>query len=152
MTMLEQLGRKAIIGIGIVAFVATSWTASAEIESAIARGGRLYDKWYAVVDADKPTTSHPAYPSDKKYAKKPGANWRCKECHGWDTMGKDGAYSQGKHATGIVGVNGMAGADAGKVIAIIKDAKHGYADKLSDQDLQDLANFIPWHLAQTLLK
>lgn len=140
--MITRLGKKAVIGIGIVALAAASWAVSAETESSIARGGRLYDKWYKVVGAEKPTTSHPAYPSDKKYAKKPGSNWRCKECHGWDTMGKDGAYSQGKHSTGIVGVNGMAGADPGKVIAVIKDDTHGFAGKLSDQDLADLANFI----------
>ncbi len=112
---------------------------SAETESSIARGGRLYDKWYAVVDADKPDTSHPAYPADKKYAKKPGSNWRCKECHGWDTMGKDGAYASGKHSTGIKGVNN---ADAASIISVIKDDTHQYADKLSDADMQDLANFI----------
>ncbi len=140
--MMEQLGKKAIIGIGIVALAAASWTAAAEIESSITRGGRLYDKWYKVIDADKPKIANPAYPSDGKYAKKPGATWRCKECHGWDTLGKQGAYSKGKHYTGIVGINAMAGADTDKVIAIITDATHGYGGKLSDRDLQDLANFV----------
>ena len=61
----------------------------AETESSKARGGKLYDKWYAVVGAEAPATSHPLYPSDKNYAQKPKANWRCKECHGWDYMGAD---------------------------------------------------------------
>ena len=34
--------------------------------------------------------------------------WRCKECHGWDYAGKDGAYGSGDHRTGIVGVLGTA--------------------------------------------
>ena len=71
----------------------TSASAGQVDEGALARGGKLYDKWYKVVGADAPKKSHPAYPADKKYAAKPKSNWRCKECHGWDYMGKDGAYS-----------------------------------------------------------
>ena len=32
----------------------------------IARGGQLYDNWIAVVDADKPEATHPAYPASSK--------------------------------------------------------------------------------------
>ena len=125
------------------AFLAASVPAAAEeIQSSIARGGKLYDKWFKVVGAEEPKTSHPAYPADKAYAKKPGANWRCKECHGWDYMGKDGAYAAGKHSTGIKGINGMKGAEAAKIIAVLKDKTHGYAGKMEDQDFMDLANFV----------
>ncbi len=117
-------------------------TSAEEMGSAFSRGGRLYDKWYKVVGDEKPTKAHPAYPADKKYAKKPGSNWRCKECHGWDYMGKDGAYAKGKHSTGIKGVNGMAGADPAKVVAVLKDKTHGYGDKLGAGDLQDVALFV----------
>ncbi len=30
--------------------------------------------------------------------------WRCKECHGWDYLGRDGAYASGSHFTGFPGV------------------------------------------------
>ncbi len=133
----------------LVSFIALIFVGSAlpvvaeEIDSSIARGGRLYDKWYKEIGAStKPAEAHPAYPADKKYAEKPGANWRCKECHGWDTMGKDGAYASGKHSTGIKGVNGMAGADSAKIIAVINDDTHQFAGKLSNDDLNDLANFV----------
>lgn len=102
----------------------------------------LYDKWYKEIGEDTPTVSHSAYPADKKYAKKPGDNWRCKECHGWDYMGKDGGYASGKHSTGIKGINGMMGADTGAIIKIMKDKTHGYTDKMDDDDLMDLANFV----------
>ena len=115
---------------------------SAEQESILSHGGLLYDKWYKVIDADKPKTDHPAYPKDKKYAGKPDANWRCKECHGWDYMGVDGAYSSGKHASGIKGINGMKNADPAKVVAVLKDSNHGYGDKLSSDDLNALALFV----------
>lgn len=89
-----------------------SVTATAgEVESSIARGGELYDKWFKVVNADTPKSPNPAYPSDKKYYGKKGADWRCKECHGWDYMGAKGAYSKGKHHTGFKGVSGAAGSN-----------------------------------------
>ena len=115
---------------------------AAEQESTLSHGGVLYDKWYKVIDAGKPKSDHPAYPKDKKYAGKPDANWRCKECHGWDYMGVDGAYSSGKHASGIKGINGMKNADPAKVVAVLKDSNHGYGDKLSSDDLNALALFV----------
>jgi thiosulfate dehydrogenase len=124
-----------------VAFVFSSFAVAAEMEGSIARGGKLYDKWYKVTGASAPTKSHPLYPSDKKYANKPGDNWRCKECHGWDYKGKDGAYASGSHSTGIKGINGMAGGDPAKVVALLKGKDHGY-DMMSDEDLMDLALFV----------
>ena len=115
---------------------------AAEIQSNIARGGMLYDKWYEVLEQGKPEASHPAYPSDKKYASKPGSNWRCKECHGWDYLGKDGAYASGSHSTGIAGIQGMNGADVNRIIAVLKDETHGYAGKMSEEDFYDLALFV----------
>ena len=108
----------------------------------LASGAKLYDKWYKVIKAAAPKVSHPAYPADKKYASKPGANWRCKECHGWDGMGKDGAYAGGKHFSGIKGINGMKGADPAKVVAVLKDANHLYGDKISGGDLAKVALFV----------
>lgn len=125
------------------AFLAVSTLAvAAEQESTLARGGLLYDKWYKVVGAAKPTADHPAYPQDKKYAGKADANWRCKECHGWDYRGASGAYASGSHFSGIKGIDGMQGADPAKVIAVLKDPAHGYGDRLSAEDLNALALFV----------
>ena len=135
------MGRVVITGVLFLALFVTGM-AIAETESAKARGGKLYDKWYAVVGAGAPSTSHPLYPADKEYAQKPKSNWRCKECHGWDYMGADGAYKSGKHASGIKGINGAAGRDMGEIIAVLKDQKHDYDGKLSDADMKDLAIFV----------
>ncbi len=114
----------------------------------IVRGGRLYDNWYKELDVAAPSVSHPAYPSAKVYAAAPKANWRCKECHGWDYMGKNGAYSSGRHYTGIKGIRGMAGVDPATIVAVFKDATHRYRGAfdnratMTDGDLQDLANFV----------
>jgi len=122
--------------------VGTTGSAIAETESSKARGGQLYDKWYAVVGAEKPSTSHALYPADKKYAKEPKSNWRCKECHGWDYRGVDGAYKSGKHSSGIKGIDGAAAREIADIVALLKDEKHGYGDKLGDADLKDLAMFV----------
>jgi thiosulfate dehydrogenase len=134
---------KWFISLALVAGVLVNTSAFAEeIDSAIARGGQLYDKWYAVTKAETPKASHPLYPSDKAYAEKPDSNWRCKECHGWDYQGKNGAYASGKHATGIVGIDGMAGAETDAIIALLTGEAHGLGDHLSAEDARDLALFV----------
>lgn len=126
----------------IAAFGHVAGAAAAETESAIARGGRLYDKWFTENKSAKPTGDHSAYPhKGGRYGK--DTSWRCKECHGWDYRGKDGAYASGGHATGIKGINGSAGKDPAVIVAVLKDKTHGYTDKvLSAQDFNDLALFV----------
>ncbi|MBF0097833.1 MAG: c-type cytochrome [Magnetococcales bacterium] len=123
-------------------FLSAAATCAAEEISAMAQGGRLYDKWYEVIDASPPTTMHPAYPSSGGYADKPKDTWRCKECHGWDYLGKTGAYATGKHATGIVGINRLWQGDGTEVVNILKNEQHQYGDKMSDAQLQQLALFV----------
>ena len=142
MRKLKTLSAYLMVAVFAGGMAAAISAAMAESQSSITRGGKLYDKWYKVVGAKAPKASHKLYPADKKYAKKPGANWRCKECHGWDNMGKDGAYASGKHSTGIIGINGLAGGDPAKVIAALKSADHGYGGKMSDGDMTGLANFV----------
>ena len=130
----------------VIAAMAVSQPALAadpgDMAFSVARGGKLYDKWFGVLDTDAPKAAHSAYPADGKYAGKGGADWRCKECHGWDYLGKNGAYAKGKHFSGIIGISGMAGADPAKIMAVLKDATHALADKMDAGDFQDLANFV----------
>ena len=126
----------------ILAMSAGFSVVQAETESSKARGGQLYDKWYAVTGAKAPASMHRLYPADGKYAAKPKSHWRCKECHGWDYMGASGAYKSGKHATGIKGISGYAGRDQAEIVTLLKGTEHDYGDKLSDVDYQDLATFI----------
>jgi thiosulfate dehydrogenase len=112
-----------------------------EMDSSIARGGKLYDKWFKVIGAEKPPATHPAWPKSNT-KKKGNTTHRCKSCHGWDGMGKDGAYGSGSYKTGIKGINAMKGADPAKIVAAIKSPVHGFGDKLSDADYNDLAVFV----------
>jgi len=139
---IKQTSVIRMISICTVLLGLSSIASAAEIESSIARGGNLDDKWTTVLDTDAPEQAHSLYPADKQYADKPGANWRCKECHGWDYQGADGAYSSGKHSTGIKGINGAAGQSGEAIIATLTGESHGYGDLLADQDLKDLANFV----------
>lgn len=108
---------------------------------AIARGGQLYDNWMATLEADQPKATHPAYPKEGK--KKGAATWRCKECHGWDYMGKDGAYAKGSHFTGIMGVRGVVGMDPQKIHRIIMDKTHGYTTRMIPHSaMEKLALFL----------
>lgn len=130
----------ALFGFALLAPVAP--VQAAEEVSAIARGGKLYDKWWAENGTAKPEGMHAAYPiKDGKYANH--NSFRCKECHGWDYRGKDGAYKSGSHASGIKGVSAMAGKDPAAIEAILKDKNHAFTDaQLSAADRRDLALFV----------
>ncbi len=130
-----------LIGAAVIG-LAISGSIFAETDSAIARGGKLYDKWWAVTGQDAPEEANPAYPAEGAYSGKKGADWRCKECHGWDYRGADGAYGSGKHHTGIKGIGGAAGGDPEAVLKVLADANHGYDKLLDGSDLSDLAMFV----------
>ena len=67
-----------IAGCSLIVLAAPGY---AEMDSSIARGGQLYDKWFAVIDAEKPKDTHPAWPASNT-KKKGNATHRCKSCHG----------------------------------------------------------------------
>jgi thiosulfate dehydrogenase len=136
----KSIALATAVTIALFAGSAAGW--SAETESALARGGRLYDKWFGENKTAKPGDDHPAYPhKGGKYGK--DASWRCKECHGWDYRGKDGAYAKGGHATGIPGIAASAGKDPAAIAAMLRAKPHGYtAAQLSDKDVADLALFV----------
>ena len=112
-------------------------------EAKIARGGLLYDKWFAITNGDIPRKTNVSYPETSK--KKGKNSWRCKECHGWDYQGVKGAYGDTKnsHYTGIKGISGAVGSDPAKIVAVLKDKTHTYTDDMMNKDdFMDLALFV----------
>jgi thiosulfate dehydrogenase len=108
---------------------------------AVSRGGQLYDAWWAVIEADEPQDTHRAYPADGKQSG--SATWRCKECHGWDYKGVDGAYGGGSHRTGIKGIRDMAGVDPERIHEILMDETHGFTEEMMpDSALRKIALFV----------
>lgn len=115
-----------------------------EAQASLARGGRLYDNWPRETARPAPDGPHPAYPAEAGGDRRVDAEdtWRCRECHGWDYRGKDGAYATGRHATGIVGIADWAGRPAAEIEAVLTDDTHGYGTLLTRRDLSDLAAFV----------
>ena len=110
----------------------------AYINADMTRGGLLYDKYWVVTGGEVPTGEHPLYPT---LGAKTGADtWRCKECHGWDYIGKDGRYSGGSHYTGIKGLF-PANQSLWRAYLTVKD-DHGFGSAgLSDVEIWDLVKF-----------
>jgi thiosulfate dehydrogenase len=143
--------KKSIITISLVVTVVAAITAWMPVNEAVvekhtaseyemvALGGLLYDKWYSVFEV-KPNGTHPSYPSGGK--KTGSSTWRCKECHGWDYLGKDGAYSKGSHYTGITGIRDASGKSPVFIINILKDDTHAFGDMLTDNAYKALSSFI----------
>jgi mono/diheme cytochrome c family protein len=108
------------------------------------RGGLLWDRWWVVNGAPEPAGDHPLYPALGQ--QQGSATFRCKECHGWDYKGADGAYSLGSHFTGIGGVTGSTLTPAQMFDVISSDSApngHGLASYgLVDQDAWDLIEFL----------
>lgn len=130
----------AAVAVAIVLAAGTAADVRAD-EGTIVLGGKLYDKWFKVTKAPTPKDTHPAWP--KSNTKKSGnATHRCKSCHGWDLMGKDGAYASGSYKTGIGGLRGLDGGDAAKVVAAMKDKTHGFAGKMDDGAMNAIAMFV----------
>lgn len=109
----------------------------------VAKGGRLYDKWYSEADLATPRGKNPLYPQGGKYARS-SSQWRCKECHGWDYKGVDGAYDKtNKHFTGIKGILGTRSKPKEDLLAFLnKDEGHRFVDQLSKDELRALVSFI----------
>ncbi|MBI4300343.1 MAG: c-type cytochrome [Chloroflexi bacterium] len=114
--------------------------------SSIAKGGVLYDKWWKVVSgAKEPTTNQDLWATQTTNKLTGADTWRCKECHGWDYKGKDGAYGSGSHLTGFTGVYNARAKTAAEIVAILKGSanpKHDFSKVMDDAALTDLANFL----------
>ncbi|MHC4091069.1 MAG: hypothetical protein ACYSVY_12490 [Planctomycetota bacterium] len=107
-------------------------------------GGLLWDEWWSENGAPAPSGEHPLYPPSGQQSG--SITFRCKECHGWDYQGTDGAYGSGVHFTGVPGVYGSTMTpqemfDVVKLEAVPNG--HGFENHgLSDQDIWDLVEFM----------
>jgi cytochrome c553 len=117
----------------------------AMIEGDEVRGGALYDSWWVVTGQDEPSEEHPLWasrPDTQSNERRAAETWRCKECHGWDYAGVDGAYGAGDHRTGIVGILDTTKSEAELIELLGDPAGHAYGDVLDEQSLADLATFV----------
>ena len=125
--------------------MAHTWASTAQAADAV-RGGLLWDRYWSVNGATQPTGNHPLYPLGGPQSG--STTYRCKECHGWDYKGVDGAYGSpgGSHYTGIPGVFGTT-LTTSELTDIITTTSvpngHGFGSYgLTDGDVDDLVAFI----------
>ena len=115
--------------------------------ASIAKGGLIYDKWWKAAEgATEPTTDHPLWALQSTNTRSGSTTWRCKECHGWDYQGKDGAYSKGSHFTGFPGVLKTISAKTKAQLLDIMvggaNPKHDFSSELSEAALGNLVDFL----------
>ena len=79
------------------------------------------------------------------------SSWRCKECHGWDYIGKDGRYSKGSHFTGIRGILGSLGKPSSEPYEKLVNSgrNHDFSPFLKKQELEALSAFLSQGLIDT---
>ena len=134
---------KLLIAIGLLVLTMGLFVGvvAAQDDAAI-QGGLLYDKWWVVVGADEPTTDHPLWATQSTNTRSGKDTWRCKECHGWDYQGADGAYGSGSHFTGFPGVYAARDKSADEIVAALKSGDHDFSAVMDDAALANLAAFI----------
>ncbi len=126
---------------------ATRATAPTSNVESVVRGGLLYDTWWRVVPgASEPKVNQGLWSRQTTNKRTGSVSWRCKECHGWDYRGKDGAYGSGSRYTGFPGVWAAAQTKSGGELAAIlrgsSNAGHDFSSVLRPSDIADLANFL----------
>lgn len=118
--------------------------------ASVARGGLLYDKWWKVVGAIEPKDNPALWALQTTNTRTGADTWRCKECHGWDYKGKDGAYGSGSHKTGFAGVwDAAQKKTVDELVAVLKgssNSQHDFSTALQPADLADATNFLKYGL------
>jgi len=132
------------------------------IQKDFARGGFLYDTWWALVDGSQGTapaetaTTNLMWPTDVNPNQTGEATWKCHECHGWDYLGAAGIYGDttNVHYSGIKGVISTADAtlpalnDPALIFDFIHSglagngASHEFGLWIGDADVYALTRFI----------
>ncbi|RME49857.1 MAG: hypothetical protein D6790_21970 [Caldilineae bacterium] len=119
--------------------------AVAALVGSVDRGARLYDKWWGETGGNAPAVDQPLWALQTSNKRSGADTWRCKECHGWDYQGKDGAYASGSHATGFPGIFDAQSKSTEELVAALTgqvNPDHDFSAFLTEQDLADMAAFI----------
>jgi mono/diheme cytochrome c family protein len=112
----------------------------------IVEGGQLYDKWWVVVSGvEEPKLNQPLWSLQSTNKRVGSDTWRCKECHGWDYLGKDGVYGSGSHRTGFTGVTQIQKMSLKDIESMLLGAKnpfHNFTYVLEYDSISNLALFL----------
>lgn len=108
-------------------------------------GGWLYDNWMGALQVDAPAGDHPLWKTQTTNTRSGADTWRCKECHGWDYKGAEGAYGSGSHMTGFKGLLGAATMSDADLLAWLNGGKnpdHNFSPYMPETNLMSLVDFI----------
>jgi len=105
-------------------------------------GAHLYDNWIKATGADAPEGDQPLWATQITNTRTGKDTWRCKECHGWDYLGKDGRYGSGSHKTGFPGIFAAKDKSAEELLAALKGADHDFSTVLNEDQLNRLVAFM----------
>jgi thiosulfate dehydrogenase len=86
-------------------------------DPSVSGGGQIYDNWWVVLELEESQGDQPLWATQSTNERSGTDTWRCKECHGWDYLGADGAYGEGSHFTGFAGVLGAADMSSDELVA-----------------------------------
>ncbi|MFQ5921782.1 MAG: c-type cytochrome [Anaerolineales bacterium] len=147
----EALGDRTSIDTGwsmqdVVDVLAYAQTLPADppASASATRGGRLYDKWWQEAGVAEPSEDNPIWARQDTNTRSGSTTWRCKECHGWDYMGAEGAYGSGSHFTGFPGVFAASEKSFDDLMAQVTgqvDPEHDYS-AMGEEALTALVRFL----------
>lgn len=139
--------KKVLIVAGILVLLGLIISGCASPEASpesIVRGGLNYDKWWKAAEVAEPTGNQPLWATQSSNERSGADTYRCKECHGWDYQGKDGAYGGGSHFTGFDGVldtASMSTSDLRKALNGKANSSHDFS-VMGDDAIDDTVNFL----------
>ena len=140
-----------------ISFVTVAGIASAQVvpPGDPVNGGKLYDNWFNAIDALPPEGDHPLWKEQVDNPRTGAITWRCKECHGWDYKGAQGANALGSDAyTGFSGVIGAVGMTPDEIRAWLdgrNNLDHDFSPYLNEIAINDLIVFLRTRLVDTNL-
>lgn len=146
--MFDRLRTKVIVAISTsllgLAMVGCPPTTPEDFLSAdVVKGGGMYDKWWVAASATEPTVEHPFWSTQSTNTRTGSTTWRCKECHGWDYKGADGAYdTDNSHFTGFTGIFATTLSPQQVFDELKTGHSFGGMTNLTDADLWDLTKFV----------
>lgn len=116
----------------------------APLHGSVLEGGRLYDLWWEEAGIEAPSGDHPLWSEQSSNTRSGETTWRCKECHGWDYLGEEGAYGSGSHYTGFPGVFNVRGLTQSELMAWLDGSNNPDHDfsMMGHESLEHITAFI----------
>ena len=139
--MLRREVTRWVLVVAMTALIAGSCGGDSDVSDDAIEGGLMYDKWWTAAGVDEPSGDHPLWATQSTNERMGPDTFRCKECHGWDYQGANGAYGSGSHFTGFPGIFGARDDSTDDLIAVLTAGDHDFS-QLDDAAVAQLVAFI----------